>query len=95
MSDTFLDARGVTHEALDLAYRGGEISFCGQLREPWSGVGKETAQLRAFARREPPKGVDCMTCLIRRVRVDRLAHDGIPGYRGPRFELLIRITSWG
>lgn len=91
MSDTFLDTRGVTHEALELSYRHGVISLCGQLRARVSDVGRETVQLRVFAYLRPPEGVDCMTCMTRRARLG--FQDTQP--RMPMIELLVRVTSWG
>lgn len=63
---TFVDAKGVTHETLGTDWRG-DVSMCGQPRGP-SGALHEI--LRAFARSLAPEGVDCMSCLVQRARLD-------------------------
>lgn len=72
LDPTFIDTRGVTHEALSTD-RVGDVSLCGQLRWPSKNNHenlKRLHALRAFARSLAPEGVDCMACLVRRVRLD-------------------------
>ena len=65
---TFVDAGGVTHETLSTD-RVGDVSLCGQMRQA-SKDKYRFIRLRAFARSLAPEGVDCMSCLVRRVQLD-------------------------
>ncbi len=71
----FVDRSGVTHEALDTNHPMGTISLCGLLREPVKTENKKIDWLRAYASPSPPKGVDCMACLVRRARLDAMVDD--------------------
>lgn len=95
---TFTDHRGITHEALTTNHQTGVVSLCGRLKDPTIFVDKTRSQLRAFVSPRPAEGVDCMTCLVARVRLDTLisvaplagtiyAPDGMTA-------IDIRITSW-
>lgn len=94
---TFVDSKGVTHEALDTDHRIGVVSLCGQLQDPVFGVDKTLVKLRAYAYFSAPESVDCMVCLIRRVRLNAMI-ENMPsrGMTETRLtiELDIRITSW-
>lgn len=93
---TFINSRGVTHEALKVIFQSGTISLCGELRKPLPGVNKEIVQLRAVALPQPPEGVDCMSCMVRRVQLDlHIALALRLQSQLPMIELLVRITSWG
>lgn len=63
---TFVDAQGVTHETLSTDWDR-EASLCGKFR--WS-PRTRLETLRAFARSLAPEGVNCMSCLVRRARLD-------------------------
>src|SRR5678816_4358713 len=63
---TFVDTGGVTHETLSTDQMG-DVSLCGRLRQPSK---TKRDRLRAFARSLAPEGVDCMSCLVNRARLD-------------------------
>ena len=69
---TFVDSNGVAHEAIHTNHRIGTLSLCGRLREPALIVDKMLDQVRGFASPEAPEGVDCMTCLVRRAKLDAM-----------------------
>lgn len=91
---TFFDARGVTHEALDTHHRIGIISLCGLLRNPVLIEDKTIGWLRAYASPSPPERVDCMACLVRRVRLDAMIDDARRETRVayPMIELDVVVT---
>lgn len=63
----FVDSQGVTHEALGTD-RIGDVSLCGRPCQP--SKAKYERALRAFANTLAPEGVDCMSCLVNRARLD-------------------------
>jgi hypothetical protein len=67
---TFVDAGGVTHETLSTD-RDGDVSLCGRFRQP-SKNRCDDLTLRAFAWSLAPEGVDCMSCLVNRARLDSM-----------------------
>lgn len=91
---TFADPDGVTHEAIDTNHRIGTLSLCGRLREPALIVDKTLDQVRGFASPEAPEGVDCMTCLVRRVRLDVMIAEEYAGTEiiYPMIQLDLRIA---
>lgn len=96
LDPTFIDTRGVTHEALSTD-RVGDVSLCGQLRWPSKNNHenlKRLHALRAFASPEAPEGVDCMTCLVRRVRLDVMIAEEYAGTEiiYPMIQLDLRIA---
>ncbi len=72
---TFTDTRGVTHEALNPIHnhRIGVVALCGKLQSPALVEDKTLKQLSMFAWPQAQEGVDCMTCLIARIRVDEIS----------------------
>lgn len=70
--ESFVDCKGITHEGLTTNHRIGVVSLCGRLRDPVRVVDKTLTRLRAYASARPPEGVDCMTCLVARVRLDAM-----------------------
>lgn len=92
---TFVDFVGLTHDALETNHRIGTLSLCGQPRCPIP-VKEPPSQIQAFANTEAPEGVDCMTCLTRRARLDvEIARERAIGVViGATIELNLAITSW-
>jgi hypothetical protein len=94
----FADARGITHEGLTTNHRIGVVSLCGRVRDPVPVEDKTLLQLRAYASARSPEGVDCMTCLVARVRLDVAIEETPPPMRGPAPDGLVaidlRIASW-
>lgn len=75
-NETFVDATGVTHEALDTD-RIGPVSMCGRLRDPLHVPQRAvTGKAHAYARAIAPDGVDCMTCLVNRAGLDAMVSEG-------------------
>lgn len=91
---TFVDSNGVAHEAIHTNHRIGTLSLCGRLREPALIVDKTLDQVRGFASPEAPEGVDCMTCLVRRVKLDVMITEEYEGSGViyPMVQLDIRIA---
>ncbi len=97
MSDdsTFKDLRGVTHEAIRPVNPViGDVSLCGLLRKPPIFEYKSIRVLRGLTSLRPPDGVDCMTCLVQRTKLDRMVEQDLLGARGASVELELRIKSW-
>lgn len=72
---TFVVSEDVTHEAINTNHWIGTLALCGRLRDLVLIEDKTLRQIRAFASPEAPEGVDCMTCLVRRVRLDAMVAD--------------------
>lgn len=93
---TFVDPRGVTHEALSTYQHCGVVSFCGQLRSPMKTGDVMIGTLRAYAHLNAPQGVDCMSCLVGRARLDAMIArgDATADPAVPMVQIELRITSW-
>lgn len=91
---TFVDPRGVTHEALSTYHWVGILSLCGQLRNPTKVEDKTINTLRAYASPAAPENVDCMSCLVNRARLDAMIACGEMNPMMPMVQIDLRITSW-
>lgn len=90
----FLDPTGVSHEALDVDPQIGVVLLCGQLRDPIRIDNRPPERLRAYVSPEAPEGVDCMTCLVRRVDLDHMFDDDlmISGHMIPAIRINLQET---
>lgn len=91
---TFVDDLGVTHEVVHVQHAIGDVSLCGKLREPCPLGGKVPSQVRGHASSRSPRDVDCMTCLVSRVRLDAMVAADPRQPRGYPIQLDIRIVPW-
>ncbi len=85
----FADRQGITHEGLTTNHRIGVVSLCGRIRDPILVEDKTLSTLRAFASVRSPEGVDCMACLVARVRLDVMIGEAPGGL----VMIDLRITS--
>lgn len=97
---TFAGPNGVTHEALLATLTPhpsiDALSLCGVVRTPPIVIDKTIDKLRVLAGATAAEGVDCMTCIVTRVRIDSMMEDAPPGL-DPNYPLItldVRITSW-
>lgn len=98
---TFASPNGVTHEALLATLTPPHpsidaLSLCGIIRTPPIVIDKTIDKLRVLAGATAAEGVDCMTCIVTRVRIDNMMQ-GVPPGLGPNYPLIeldVRITSW-
>lgn len=92
---TFADLGGVTHEAMSAYHPVGTVSLCGRLRHPIQVKDKTLDRLRVRALRSSPGGVDCMSCLVARTRLEAMIEREAPSSQDPHtIELDIGVASW-
>lgn len=92
---TFVDPARISHEAVDTYHRTSIVSLCGQLHDPTKIVYKTIDTLQAYATSDAPVGVDCMTCLVNRARLDAMiARDVATDPVVPMVQIELRIVSW-